>query len=205
MTVAASKSALRKRIAASIAALPAATIAAESAQVAARVFALDVYRGSRTLSCYLSMPAGELQTKSIIEDALKSKNLLVPRVTGKKRTDMAMLLVSPGETPDDFPRSPWNIPEPPLTVSNGSPRQQWMDMNPPLDLVIVPGVAFTRDGKRLGHGRGYFDTYLQSLMKEYEERGLKKPLTVGICLSCQVVEDVPMDEWDQYVDLVVSP
>ncbi|KAI9000402.1 5-formyltetrahydrofolate cyclo-ligase [Hyaloraphidium curvatum] len=205
MTVAASKAALRKRMAATMAALTPAAIAAESAAVVQRLFASEAYQAARTVSCYLSMPA-ELQTREIIADAAKQKTLLVPRITGKRREDMVMLRIVPEESVDAFPKSRWGIPEPPLTFADGSARTQWRDVSPPLDLVIVPGVAFSKDGKRLGHGKGYYDTFLETLSADYEQRGLTKPLVVGICLSCQLVasEDVPCEEWDRRVDLVLT-
>ena len=153
------------------------------------------------------MPS-EFQTGLIIEDAQRtSKTLFVPRVNGKSRTDMAQLLVEPGERVDLFPKSPWGIPEPPSVAAGGLSRPDCKHASsPPLDLIIVPGAAFTASGKRLGHGRGYYDTFFQSLFEDYERRGLAKPTIVGVCLPCQIVgeDELPMEPWDKKVDLVMS-
>ena len=64
--------------------------------------------------------------------------------------------------------------------------------------MLVPGVAFTKDGKRLGHGKGFYDIYIERMKKA----GLN-PYLCGICLPCQLVEDIPTDEHDILMDKVV--
>lgn len=63
-----------------------------------------------------------------------------------------------------------------------------------IDLIVVPGVAFDRHGNRLGRGRGYYDKILK------ETRVARK---VGICFGFQFVEEVPVDELDVRMDLVI--
>jgi 5-formyltetrahydrofolate cyclo-ligase len=62
-----------------------------------------------------------------------------------------------------------------------------------IDLVIVPGVAFTLAGDRLGHGRAYYDRFLPST----------KAFTVGACFSEQIVDDMPVEAHDVRLDRVV--
>ncbi|MBQ7159022.1 MAG: 5-formyltetrahydrofolate cyclo-ligase [Treponema sp.] len=64
-------------------------------------------------------------------------------------------------------------------------------------LMIVPGVAFTKDGKRLGHGKGFYDRYIARLRATGAEVTL-----AGFCFPCQVVSDVPTDENDVLMDMV---
>ena len=59
------------------------------------------------------------------------------------------------------------------------------------DLMLVPGVAFTMDGKRLGRGKGFYDRYLAV-------HGNVQ--TIGICRSYQAQEDLPLEPWDLKVD-----
>lgn len=49
----------------------------------------------------------------------------------------------------------WQIPDPPLVLSNGDLRQDPIEALD-LDLILLPGVAFDRTGGRLGHGKGYY-------------------------------------------------
>ena len=54
-----------------------------------------------------------------------------------------------------MPTTKWNIKQP----SDDDIREEALE-NGGLDLMLVPGMAFTEDGKRLGRGKGYYDTYL---------------------------------------------
>lgn len=65
-----------------------------------------------------------------------------------------------------------------------------------LDLVLVPGLAFTPDGRRLGRGGGHFDRFLPRLRSDC--------LTVGVCFAEQLRDDLPTEPHDVAVDRVVS-
>jgi 5-formyltetrahydrofolate cyclo-ligase len=65
-----------------------------------------------------------------------------------------------------------------------------------VDLVVTPGLAFDRDGRRLGYGGGHYDRFLDRL----DPRGVR----VGIGFAEQLVERVPAGPEDQRVNLVVT-
>lgn len=70
-----------------------------------------------------------------------------------------------------------------------------------LDLVIVPGVGFTTSRDRLGHGGGYYDSFLSSLSKIQT-----KPVsTVALAFKEQIVPHIPVDSYDMKVDVVLYP
>lgn len=62
------------------------------------------------------------------------------------------------------------------------------------DLILVPGLAFGMNGHRIGYGRGFYDRLLS------EVRGLK----VGVGYSFQIVDEVPFEEHDVKLDVVIS-
>lgn len=71
----------------------------------------------------------------------------------------------------------------------------------PVDLggvhaVLVPGVAFDEDGRRLGYGGGFYDGLLAEI-----SRGVPR---IGLCFDFQILDDVPAGEADERVDLVVT-
>lgn len=68
-----------------------------------------------------------------------------------------------------------------------------------LDMIILPGVAFTRDGKRLGHGKGYYDTFQTNIFKLQERR----PVRVALAFKEQICDDVPVHEHDVILDQVL--
>lgn len=62
------------------------------------------------------------------------------------------------------------------------------------DLVIVPGLAFTKKGKRLGRGKGHYDRYLSQYA----------PHTISLVFSWQLFEDLPTEPHDVQIDQVLS-
>ena len=66
--------------------------------------------------------------------------------------------------------------------------------------MIVPGLAFTLSGERLGRGKGYYDTFLS---RHVEQVG-RRPTTMALAFSEQVVADVPTSEHDYLIDAVIS-
>jgi len=63
-----------------------------------------------------------------------------------------------------------------------------------IDLVIVPGLAFTAAGDRLGYGQGYYDRFLPTV----------SAATVGVCFADQLVDEMPVTATDVRVDTVIS-
>ena len=64
------------------------------------------------------------------------------------------------------------------------------------DRVVVPGLAFDAQGRRLGQGFGYYDRFLLSLES--------KAVAIGLAFSWQIVPEVPVDPWDVSVDAIVT-
>jgi 5-formyltetrahydrofolate cyclo-ligase len=65
-----------------------------------------------------------------------------------------------------------------------------------VDLVVVPGVAFDRSGRRLGYGRGYYDELLQRLRPD--------TATIGLAFECQLFAELPHEPHDVPVDMVIT-
>ena len=61
-------------------------------------------------------------------------------------------------------------------------------------LCFVPGLAFTRSGKRLGYGKGYYDTFLNRI----------PVCTVGLCYDFQLIEDLPTEAHDKPVSYICT-
>lgn len=65
-----------------------------------------------------------------------------------------------------------------------------------IDVVLVPGLAFTRDGRRLGQGGGFYDRFLPRLRPDC--------VTIGVCFAEQIVDDLTTEPHDRIVDRVVT-
>jgi 5-formyltetrahydrofolate cyclo-ligase len=106
------------------------------------------------------------------------KTLVLPAVEGDR---LVARLVGPGLRPGAF-----GIDEPqgePVALTS-------------LDLVLVPGVAFTPDGRRLGRGGGHYDRFLAALPPACP--------TIGVCFAEQLVDDLPMEAHDRLVGSVLA-
>ena len=66
-------------------------------------------------------------------------------------------------------------------------------------IVFVPGVAFDREGGRLGRGAGYYDRVIAGC-----EESSGRPRFIGVGFGSQVIEAVPMDSLDMRMDGVVT-
>lgn len=158
-----------------------------SRRIFARVFASQPYLQARKILMYASVQSEVSTLESIVTAIDDSKQVFVPRCSGSllelfRITDVAEL--APGS---------FGIPEPPLAVRERADRAGHIrDM----ELAIVPGVAFGRDGSRLGNGRGYFDR----LFRE----NVGTTLRVGIAFECQMFDSLPVEEHDIGMDAVVT-
>ncbi len=65
-----------------------------------------------------------------------------------------------------------------------------------IDVFIVPGRAFTPDGKRLGRGRWYYDRFLSNKL-------YKKSRKIGICFDFQILEDIPVQKYDILMNKII--
>ena len=125
------------------------------------------------------------------------KRVFVPKVTAKQ---MTLLELSSVAEIDLFHRTPWGIPEPP--VDNRVKLEDYAGGDD--SVMIVPAVAYNTNGKRLGHGGGYYDRYLNAVNSERKKRGKSKMATLGIALHCQRLEiQIPTMDHDVDIDDVL--
>ena len=66
------------------------------------------------------------------------------------------------------------------------------------DVLLVPLVAFDKNLNRLGYGGGYYDRLIDKLQKK------KKILKIGLALSAQKINKVPINKYDQKLDYIIT-
>jgi len=218
------KKALRKDIKRRLADIDEADVAKQSERAQHLITSLPQYKDARRISVYLSMPTGEARTDMIVRAALASgKQVFVPYVhsiskpdaTTKKRKVMDMLRLGSAKDFEGLERDAWGIPHLPADSINerenamgghgtsfaddGS--EKAFEEDGGLDLVIVPGVAFDVERNRMGHGAGFYDSYLTRICADDKRR---KPYLVGLCLPEQFLPpgQILMQDWDWKVDAV---
>lgn len=68
-----------------------------------------------------------------------------------------------------------------------------------IDTVLIPGRAFTRDGKRMGRGNGGYDKWIASQRSLHSETKY-----IGVCFECQIVNDLPWEAHDEKIGQIVT-
>ncbi|CAM2980478.1 5-formyltetrahydrofolate cyclo-ligase [Paenibacillus sediminis] len=100
----------------------------------------------------------------------------------------------------DIEQGTWGIPEP----KEDAP--MWEPGRGSIDFVLVPGLAFDRHGGRIGYGGGYYDRFLQKINNFTYQNSpeLAKPLLGAIVLTGQLIDHIPMEEHDYYMDMLFT-
>ncbi|KAG8750026.1 5,10-methenyltetrahydrofolate synthetase [Serendipita sp. 396] len=217
-TIKAAKSALRKSMKQTLTAVSGELITSQSQAVLTRLSQLPQYQSSKSISCYVSMSTGEVQTDSIIQQALDDgKIVYVPRimrdpprsVTANQSTGSYMnlfRLYSPLDFETGLIPGVWGIREPNLLVGNTPRATVFDEESMGLDLILMPGMAFDRELARLGHGKGYYDNFIARYLSTAENKGWPKPTLIGLSLEEQVLDTsvIPMAEHDVRLDALVT-
>lgn len=151
---------------------------------AARVFMDHVpIPPGATIALYHPMK-DELNTKPLAAALIERGFRIALPVTPKKRGPLTFRAFRDGD-----PLSPDRYGV--MTPSDAAPEVRPM-------LIVTPLLAFTRDGKRLGYGGGYYDRTLAALRSEQDV------LAVGYAFGAQEVETMPFGPRDQRIDMIVT-
>ncbi|KAK9935591.1 hypothetical protein M0R45_022690 [Rubus argutus] len=188
----------------------------EDAAIQSIVLNASWFKSSKSICAYISSPElREVDTSRIVSeilskpanaqegDVLITRKLYVPRVEDRN-SNMLMLRIS---SVDDLIVKSMKLLEPALSDADGNQHEDAMEAKDPVDLFILPGLAFDRSGRRLGRSGGYYDVYLKKYHKLAKDRKWKDPLCVALSYSIQIVEEgaIPVTSNDVSVDALVSP
>ena len=163
-----------------------------SRQAIASLLRLPEYQAARTVMWYVDCRS-ELRTRHDLPAALASdKRIVVPycRSDASGNPQLGLWLL---ESVDELVVGKWQILEPPC--------ERWSEpaksIQPAeLDVVIVPGVAFSRVGGRIGNGQGYYDRLLVKTRSDCWR--------VALCYECQLFDDLAVDAHDVFMDRIVT-
>ena len=141
------KSKLRKQVLHEMKALPQEQKQFIDQVLTERFLQHPFYQEANTIATYLSFPH-EFQTQELIEQALKDgKKVLIPKTYPKGRMEFVVY------NPQQLAKTSFGLLEPQGDLEVVEPSQ--------IDLIHVPGLAFTTEGYRIGYGGGYYDRYLE--------------------------------------------
>ncbi|OHD20309.1 MAG: 5-formyltetrahydrofolate cyclo-ligase [Spirochaetes bacterium GWC1_27_15] len=140
------------------------TLLDKSKKLSDIIIQTEEYKKSQTIFCYVSFDK-EVDTNYFLQKCLSDKkNLCVPLVIGKN------MIASKIDSLNSLIKNRFGILEP--TVKNEISKDN-------IDLVIVPGLAFTISGQRIGYGAGFYDKYLSDY----------KGITFGIVFSDFIINE----------------
>lgn len=190
----AAKQTLRKEIKRRVAALSEHEKQRQSLVVTQKLLSHPKYLSSQRIAVFLSMD-DEVQTDSIIKHMFTSgKSCFIPRYE-RHSSHMDMLRLGSEEDIQRLPLTSWNIRQP---GEDEGAREDALEAGG-LDLILMPGLGFDLSGRRLGRGKGFYDTYLDRCMGH--PRG--KPYTIALAYREQICEQVPVDQRDVLIDEVL--
>lgn len=193
-----SKALLRKSIKKLIQQMSAENKSKQSSDVMQKLLNIPEYQNSNRISIYLSTE-NEINTIPMLSVMFEqNKQLFVPTYSGNT---MKMLKLNDMRDYEALPVTKWKIKQPdPDDVSRENPL-----MTGPLDLILLPGVAFTQKGDRLGHGMGYYDKYLNAYFKRYpNNENNHRTYLIGLAFREQIVDDMPTEPTDWILDFILT-
>ena len=167
--------------------LPADVRAAHSAAITGRLLQLPEYRQAETVLGYMNFGA-EFASELWVERTLADgKRLALPKVN-HHTNHLDLYWVEDME--NQLAVGLWGIREPVVE------RCERLNNPNEVEFVLLPGVAFTRDGTRLGYGGGYYDKLLASMTQ--------RPMLVAAAFALQIVERLPQEATDVKVEWIIT-
>lgn len=175
------KSNLRKQVLSKRNSLVKGEILEKSRLIADRFLGLPIVDKGETFLLYSAIKS-EVSTRLIAESLLESgKTVAFPRMTGNNRMSLHKI-----SSLDDLTDRQWSIPEPDENAPEIKPHE--------VDIAVIPGIAFDRHRCRLGWGGGYYDRFLSQ----------SKCFSIGLAFDLQVVDDVPVEDHDHPLDMIIT-
>ena len=150
-----------------------------SRKIQNNLFGLSQYAKSRTVMFFVSF-SSEINTHEMIKEALKNKTVVVPKII-QHEIEPSVIIDFDNLIPGKF-----GILEPIEAM-----RIAYKN----IDLVLVPGIVFDKEGHRIGYGLGYYDKFLKKV---------PKAVKIGLAFDFQIVDKIPREMHDIPVDLIVT-
>ena len=190
---------MRKQVLATRDGLDDATRREASHRIVERVLARKEFLRASGVHCFISLP-GEVNTEAIFQAAWNLGKSTYAPYLNREEGRLGWARRKPG---DALAAGALKVPEP-------TPENRAAVALEAIDLLLVPGVAFDRNGNRVGYGKGYYDEFLCRIAENSVKSGLgnnlagNSPVKIGLAFSVQIVEAVPQDPWDKKMDVILT-
>lgn len=166
--------------------IPQNKISSWSKKINNRFFNLLQLKKAKKIMAYASMRK-EIETFDLMEELLDQGYLLYLPYTKKDVIDLGTAQIN--DLDSDLKDGVYGVQEPIVKLR--------LDEVPEdLDIIIVPGACFTKNGYRIGYGGGYYDSFLSKHAND--------ALKVGFCYDRFIVDSIPIEEHDVPVDIIIT-
>ena len=183
------KEGIRKDILSRRGCLKAEEMEEKSLAISSRLFEMEEFENATRIMFYLSF-SSEVRTFSMIKRAIDGgKRIFAPYVL-----DDGIDFAEIKKLDKDLKNNRWGILEPREELRIGGLSREI------LEAIIVPGIAFDREFRRLGYGRGYYDRFLGLFLKKRREC----PVFIGLCYELQLIDRLPENQQDVKMDKIVT-
>jgi 5-formyltetrahydrofolate cyclo-ligase len=176
------KDRLRKKVIDERLQLPSEEVKRKSDRIMSNFFSMEDYKEAKVIMFYVDM-RNEVMTKATINKAFnEEKRVVVPRV--KKGYGLLAIEI---QSLEELSLGTFGVMEPP---------EKEEILLEDIDVVVVPGVAFDRNGYRLGYGAGYYDNFLPKLRSDAKK--------IAVAFEMQLKDLIPIEPHDVKMDMIIT-
>jgi len=151
-----------------------------SKKIKSNLYSLEEFKKAKNILCYASFKK-EVDTHELIKELLGKKTVVVPYILEDK------FHISSIKSFDDLEPKTFGILEP----------KEKNDFDPEkIDLILVPGIVFDKNGHRIGYSFGYYDKFLSKLKNN--------PTKIGLAFDFQIVDWIPYEKHDVPMDILIT-
>ena len=155
-----------------------------SRYVERRIYRLPEYKQAKTIVIYWPLPK-EVDLRRFIQRAKEEgKTIGLPALLKEDKIDILEFT-----NEEEMIKGKLGIMHPDRAKSRKIKLEE-------IDLVVLPGIAFDKKGNRLGRGKGWYDNFLSQLPSIVKK--------IGVALSPQILDSLPVEPSDEKVDLVIA-
>ena len=174
------------------------TLAEKSVSICNKIISSPQFQNSKEIFAYMALP-DEVDLTTVILDALeKGKNVALPKIISQSENIIIFFYLDKSKKlTEQTATGTYNILEPDESLpTTPDPAQK--------TLILVPGRAFTKEGDRLGRGKGYYDRFLSEKIVGSSPTMTSFPnfMLAGVCFDFQIKKSLPVDDRDIKMDMI---
>ena len=165
-------------------------LAQKSSLICDNILNSQVYKQAADIFSYMALPDEVLLTKVMLQAIKDGKRVAIPKIISQTDNIIKFFYLDKTKNlTEQTATGTFGISEPdeemPATPDNSHKT-----------LILVPGRAFTKEGDRLGRGKGYYDRFLS------EMKGKTNITLAGVCFDFQIKKSLPTDDRDIKMDII---